>query len=415
METWDVVVAGAGAAGVFGALRCLELAPSARVLVLEKGPRPLTKVGISGGGRCNVTHACFDPRLLVASYPRGGRELLGPFTRFGPAEMVAWLAARGVAVKAESDGRMFPISDRSDTVVETFLAAARRLGATLRTRVALTTVRPEPPGGFRLAIGGGSELQCRRLLLATGGDRRPAAYSVPAALGHTIAPPVPSLFTFKIPDPRLRGLAGVAVEKAVVAVAGTSLRQRGPVLVTHWGLSGPAVLALSSRGARDLHAARYRFDLQVSWVPALGTGPGRTETAGELLRGTAAAHGRRRVHAHVPVDLPRRLWSALVAGAGVPGDRVYADLTRDERRALAAELTAGSYAVTGVSTHKEEFVTCGGVVLKEVDFRSMESRVQPGLHLAGEVLDIDALTGGYNLQAAWTTGWIAGEAMARAI
>ncbi len=403
-----VVVAGGGPAGVFAAIRCRELAPRLPVLVLEKGPRPLAKLAVSGGGRCNVTHACFDPRELAARYPRGGRELPGPLARFGPAETVAWFAGRGVALKTEPDGRMFPETDSARTVVDCLLAEARRLGVRLRTCCALSAAR-SVPGGLALILGDGAELACDRLLIATGGARSARDTVLPASLGHTVREPVPSLFGFRIPDPLLAGLAGTTVPDVILAIAGGRLRQRGAVLVTHEGLSGPAALLLSSWGARELHARGHRFELDVAWL-----GTPATETVRERLRGEVAAAGRRRVGSRPPAwaPLPRRLWSALVARAQVPAGTTWADLTRTGRDRLAAELTRCRLAVSGRASFRDEFVTCGGVDLSEVDFRTMASRLVPGLHLAGEALDIDGPTGGYNLQAAWTTGRLAGAGLA---
>jgi hypothetical protein len=375
--------------------------------VLEKGREVLTKVAISGGGRCNVTHACFEPRELAERYPRGARELLGPFTRFGPTETAAWFQAHGVALKTEADGRMFPTTDRSTTVVQALRRAAERAGVTVRTRAEVRAIAAAPGGGFRVSLRGGGAVECERILLAPGGQRRPEGYELAAALGQAIVPPVPSLFTFRIADPRLRELAGVTVERVAISIAGTALRHVGALLVTHTGLSGPAVLGLSAWGARELHARGHRFEVTVAWREDL-----TDENAAALVADQIDRHPRRRVHGHAPLPLPRRLWTALAAGADVLPERTYATLTRNERRRLVFDLARTKFAVAGVSPHKEEFVTCGGVALPEVDFRTMASRIVPGLFFAGEYLDIDGLTGGYNLQAAWTTGWIAGAGLA---
>ncbi len=371
----------------------------------EAAPRPLAKVRISGGGRCNVTHACFEPQELVLGYPRGARELLGPFHRWQPRDTVAWFAERGVELKTEEDKRMFPVTDDSATVVDCLLGAAERAGVRLRTRTAVEAARTAP-GGFEVRLGTGETVACERLLLATGGGRESAGLAIARSLGHAVEPPVPSLFTFHIDDPRLRGLEGISVPDASAALAGTKLAARGPALVTHWGLSGPAILRLSAWGARELAARDYRFTLTLAWRAGLSPDQARAE-----LAAARTAHPKRQVSGWNPFGLPARLWERL-ACAAAPAGALWGGASNAALQALAAEVTAGSYAVAGKSLNKEEFVTCGGVRLGEVDFRTMQSRLVPGLFLAGEVLDIDGVTGGFNLQSAWTTGRIAGLAMA---
>ncbi len=365
---------------------------------------------ISGGGRCNVTHACFEPRDLVLGYPRGGRELLGPFHVWQPRETAAWFADRGVRLKTEADGRMFPVTDLSATVVDCLLGAADRAGVRVRTRAGLLSAGRGGPAelAFLARLATGEILPCDRLLLATGGGRSSAGLAVAQSLGHAIEPPVPSLFTFHIDDHRLRGLEGLSVPDAAVAMPAKRLASRGPLLVTHGGLSGPAILKLSAWGARELAACDYRFEISVEWSAGLNAARARDE-----LRTGRAAHPRKQVPSWNPFLLPRRLWERLVDAAGIPAETVWASISNEGMRALAAQLTACRFAVAGKSLNKEEFVTCGGVRLAEVDFKTMESKLVPGLHFAGEVLDIDGLTGGFNLQAAWTTGRIAGLALAR--
>lgn len=410
-----IVVVGAGPAGLFGAITAREQAPHLPVIVCERSGRALAKVLVSGGGRCNVTHACFDAKELATRYPRGGRELRGPLTRFGPAETVAWFAARGVALKTEPDGRMFPVTDDARTVAGALLDAAREAGVELRLRQGVRALRPSEGGGFAVELEGGGELAATRVLLASGGRTSRGdgggidGHALAAALGHAIVPPVPSLFSLDCDAAWLTALAGVAVAKATVTVGEgrASVQRRGPVLVTHRGLSGPAVLVLSAWAARMLHDCGYRTQLRVDWLPGLPA-----DGTGALLQEWARGHGRQEIAAVGPGGLPRRLWAALVAQAGIAdGDR-WGDLGRETRRSLAALLRGTCLETTGQSTHKEEFVTCGGVDLRGVDFRTMESRVAPGLHLAGEVLDIDGVTGGFNFQACWTTGRLAGLALA---
>jgi predicted Rossmann fold flavoprotein len=408
MPKKHIVVVGGGAAGFFGAIKAAEDAPGAKVLLLEKSPELLAKVTLSGGGRCNVTHHCFDVDRLVRNYPRGSRELLGPFHRFQPRDTVQWFESRGVKLKVEADGRMFPVTDRSSSIVDALQRAVRQAGVVIRTSCGLRELTKHPEGGFRLRLTDGSELNCDRLLLATGGNKNTAGYGLAASVGHTIEPPVPSLFTFHINDPSLHALAGIAVPEAQVTAPDLRLVQNGPLLITHWGLSGPAVLKLSAWGARAMAECDYAFALQVMWQR------GPRDAMAQTLSAWRTRQAARTVVSGGPLEVPVRLWAWLSQRAGVEADRVWSRLTKEQERRLVEEITACRLEVTGKSTFKEEFVTCGGVRLNEVDFKTMESRVCPGLHLAGEVLNIDAVTGGFNFQAAWTTGWLAGQAMAGA-
>lgn len=410
-------VVGGGAAGFFAAIACAEkLGAAGDVTLLEATAHPLAKVRVSGGGRCNVTHACFEPRELVKRYPRGGRELLGAFHRWQPRDTIAWFAERGVELKTEEDGRMFPVTDDSATIADCLIQAAERAGVKIVTSLGVRTAegRPAPGAGrealpplFHLTLTDDRSLTCDRLLLATGGNRSSAGLTIAEKLGHTIVPPVPSLFTFHIDDKRLEGLSGVSVENATAAVGDTKLRESGPLLITHWGLSGPAILKLSAWGARELAAMKYEFPLIVNFAAP--------HTRDSLVRELAAvreAHPRKQIAPWSPLPMPQRLWERLVTSAGVAATAPWAQVGNLALGALAARLTAAEFQVVGKSLFKEEFVTCGGVRLREVDFRTMESRVCPGLHFAGEVLDVDGVTGGFNFQAAWTTGWLAGQAMA---
>jgi predicted Rossmann fold flavoprotein len=405
-----LIVIGGGPAGFFGALRAREVAPEQPVVLLEKSGQVLRKVAVSGGGRCNVTHACFDPRELVSRYPRGGRELRGPLHAFGPAATVAWFAARGVELKTEVDGRMFPVTDASATIVDCLQAAARTHGVDVQTRQPVRGLT-RSENGFAVHLADDTVLNARAVLLASGGQTSgggSSGYDLAAGLGHQIIPPVPSLFTFKIDDPVLEDLAGVAVPQAQVTVLGAKkLRETGPVLVTHWGLSGPAVLRLSAWGARHLHERDHKIEVAVNWCPDRDTAQ-----VDALLQDATRSQGKQQVYRHGPLGLPKRLWQALVRTAGIDEQRRWADLSRTQRRDLTGRVTHCVFQVTGTATNKEEFVTCGGVALPEVDFKTMASRVCPGLFLAGEVLDIDGITGGYNFQSCWTTGWLAGQGLA---
>ncbi|MCB1232296.1 MAG: NAD(P)/FAD-dependent oxidoreductase [Verrucomicrobiae bacterium] len=406
---FDLVVIGGGAAGFFGAITAAEAFPGLRVVILEKAPTVLGKVKISGGGRCNVTHACFDPRELVERYPRGGRSLIGPFHHWGPRDTLGWFESRGVSLKTEADGRMFPVTDDSQTIIDCLSQAAEEAGVKTWTRCEVVAAAPNPQNEtWRIELADAPAIETRSLLLATGGIRSGIGARIAADAGHRIEPAAPSLFTFKISgDPRLTDLAGVSVGDAIVSVPGTKLRERGPVLITHWGLSGPGILKLSAWGARELQARDYRFEAVVNW-----TGLGSVETIADQLRDHREKNPRATVAGRPAFGIPSRLWQRLAAFAKIRDDQRWAQLTREEHLRLAETLGGSVFAVTGKSTHRDEFVTCGGVALKEVDFRTMESRLAPGLYFAGEVLDIDGVTGGFNFQAAWTTGRIAGEAIA---
>lgn len=405
-----ILVIGGGAAGFFGAITAARSAADVRVYLYEATAHPLAKVRVSGGGRCNVTHACYDVKALMSRYPRGGRELLGAFTRFGPRETVAWFADRGVELKTEEDGRMFPVTDDSATIVGALRQAADQAGVSLFTSMGVRALRfIDGEVGFEATFTDGSVARFDRVLIATGGNKGSAGHSIAAGLGHSIEAPVPSLFTFHIEDARLIGLEGLSVPTAATSVVGTKLADGGPLLVTHWGLSGPAVLKLSAWGARELAQRDYRFTLRVSWNGQ------SVEKALEKLNAWKVANPRKQVITLNPFALPSRLWERLVgAVSGMEPTAQWAGVGKAAIQSLAAQVGASEFAVEGKSLNKEEFVTCGGVRLKEVDFRRMESRITPGLHFAGEVLDIDGVTGGFNFQAAWTTGWLAGRAMAGA-
>ncbi|MCB9080722.1 MAG: NAD(P)/FAD-dependent oxidoreductase [Lewinellaceae bacterium] len=401
-----IIVIGGGAAGFFGAIRAAECDPTAEVIILERGREVLQKVRVSGGGRCNVTHACFVPRDLAKNYPRGERELLGPFNRFACGDTLDWFAKRGVETKAEADGRIFPITDSSETIIECLLRAAQQAGVSVKLHQRVDRLEPPKEPGAPWRIGTPDRTwQADRVLLTSGSN--PAIWKALGAMGHTIIPPVPSLFTFNCKDIRLRELLGVSVDFAEVTVKEIPpLQAAGPLLITHWGFSGPGILRLSAWGARLLAERQYRFTLVVNWLASTPA------EAYEELMFLKNSQGKRQVAAHAFGNLPQRLWRKLVTAAAIPAERRWADMTKHEGLALAQELTQGHYAINGKSTFKEEFVTAGGIDLKEVNFKRFESKLFPGLYFAGEVLDIDAITGGFNFQAAWTGGYIAGEAMA---
>ncbi|MEL6354391.1 MAG: NAD(P)/FAD-dependent oxidoreductase [Cyanobacteria bacterium J06627_28] len=407
-----VAVVGGGAAGFFGAIAAATANPQARVTLYEAGPQPLAKVRISGGGRCNVTHHCFDPAQLVQSYPRGGKALRGAFSRFQPKDTVEWFTQRGVKLKTEADGRMFPVTDDSGTIVNCLSRAAEKAGVQIKVRSPITRVEKETDT-FALTLKFGSTLRCDRLLLTSGSS--PIGHRIAQSLGHQLAPPVPSLFTFNVADKRLHQLSGVAVDPVNVRlkIEGASkkelnpLVQTGPLLVTHWGLSGPAVLKLSAWGARLLHGQKYRASLMVNWLPSLSQEQVRRE-----LQQVKADNGKKAIATYSPyANISKRLWQYLLSRIEIDLLLTWANLSKKQLNRLVQELTCGSYEIVGKGAFKDEFVTCGGVRLKEVNFKTMESRQCAGLYLAGEILDIDGITGGFNFQSAWTTGWLAGQAM----
>lgn len=418
-----VVVIGGGAAGFFGAITCAETYPRSHVILLEASPQVLTKVRISGGGRCNVTHACFDPAALIQNYPRGHKALRGSFSRFQPRHTVAWFEDRGVQLKTESDGRMFPITDSSETIADCLIQSAQTAGVQIRTRspvIGLSVSSLELGSQFQIQFKQGEILTADRILLATGSSS--LGYRLARSLGHTIVDPVPSLFTFNVTDPRLQDLMGISVQSVGLKLqinentkhptkrSGSSrsqgLQQTGPLLITHWGLSGPAVLKLSAWGARILQSLRYQAPLQVNWIPAHNP-----DSLRQLFQSIRTTSPQKSVIAHSPVDLPTRLWRSLLNYVQISDQTRWAEVSNKALHALIQELTQGIYHIRGKGIFKEEFVTCGGVDLKEVEFKTMQSRCCPGLFLAGEILDIDGVTGGFNFQSAWTTGWLAGHAI----
>ena len=415
---WTLVVAGGGPAGFMAAIAAAE-AGLERVLLLESTPEPLGKVLISGGGRCNVTHACWDPRELVGHYPRGGKALRGPFSRFACGDAVAWFADHGLELVEEDDGRLFPRSNRSSSVIAVLRGAAERAGVVLRTHSALQRAEALPEGGFLLGLrtpeGVDQPLRCARLVLATGSH--PSGRRLAAGLGHTLVPPVPSLFTLAFRPNPLLALAGVSMDPVGLelevppdAAPGRPerFRQQGPVLITHWGLSGPATLRLTAFAARALHHCGYRGTIRVDWSGGRSQ-PQLEQLFAECRRDQAK---RQLNNARPWPALSRRLWQHLLDQQGVEAERRWADLGKRQQQGLIESLRRSSYAVAGRGPFGEEFVTAGGVPLGEVNLATMESRLTPGLYLAGELLDVDGITGGFNFQHCWSSGWLAGQAIA---
>ena len=400
---FDLIVVGGGAAGFFAAITCAENSGKS-VLILEKTSQLLHKVKISGGGRCNVTHDCFEPRELSRNYPRGEKALIGPFHGFGPSETVEWFTSRGVRLKTEADGRMFPDTDSSQTIIDTLLSAADAAGVRIRTSEGVSSVS-KVERGFELTTDAGKTYTAQNVLLATGGTRFAAGAKLATSLGHSLQPATPSLFTFKIKDPRIEDLLGLSVSPAEVGIQQSKLKSRGPVLITHWGMSGPGILKISAWGARELAERKYQFDISVNWLPDVDPAA--------VIADKRRSEAKRQLSSRSPFDsIPKRLWVRLLAAAEISDSTTWAQLTKAHTTQLLSQLTSATFAVNGKSTNKDEFVTCGGVSLDEIDFRTMESKLVPGLYFAGEVVDVDGVTGGFNFQNAWTGGFHAGTAIA---
>jgi len=397
-----LIVVGAGAAGYFAAIRHKDCYPDHEVVLLEKAGAGLAKVKVSGGGRCNVTHGCFDARELVDRYPRGAKALIGPFRQFQPRDTMTWFEARGVALKIEKDGRVFPTSDSSQSIIDVLVGEADCLGVNRVMHRSVTQVMKSESGRF-VVVTDLAILDADAVILATGSSRD--GYQLAEGLGHTIQSPVPSLFTFKIEDSALWAISGVAVPSAVVTLGGrTQRRETGPVLVTHWGFSGPSIIKLSAWGARDLAVAEYCLPLTIRWLSTA------TEEQANRVILDLQGQSKKQVGSRSIFDeIPTRLWQYLVHKSVGKLDTPWNETGKRIRHSLVEALLRDRYEIVGKGVFKDEFVTCGGVTLDEVNFKTMESRICPGLYFAGEVLDIDGITGGFNFQNAWTTGWIAGS------
>jgi predicted Rossmann fold flavoprotein len=401
---YDIIVVGGGAAGFFAAINTAEKKTGLRIAILERGRDVLQKVKVSGGGRCNVTHACFEPSKLVKYYPRGENELLEPFKRFNPTHTVEWFESRGVKIKKEADGRMFPVSDSSQSIIDCLLEAAQRNNIEVITnaRVEHFEYLKTNTSNWKLRVSGDRLLQSQKLMISTGSDN--AIWNLLEKLKINIIQPVPSLFTFNIKDERLSDLMGLSVPNAIIKIQKTNFESNGPTLITHWGLSGPGILKLSSWTARDLNAANYKFGIQVNWL-----GNKDIEFVKAFLHNQINAQSKKNVMANAELGLPIRLWKSLCKAAQIGEFQKWAETGKKHIQRLTEQLTASTFEVNGKSTFKEEFVTAGGVDLSEIDFESFSLKKYPNLFLAGEVLNIDAITGGFNFQAAWTGGWIAAQ------
>ena len=397
-----VAVIGGGAAGFFAAFSVVEHHPGASVVIIEKTSKLLSKVRISGGGRCNVTNACFSESKLSKSYPRGEKQMKKLFSQFQAKDTVEWFEKRGVELKAEADNRMFPITDNSGTIINCFMREAEKIGVEILLQSSVEKIK-SVKDGYDLHFNGGKQF-FDKVIIATGGSPKASGFDWLQKMGHSIAEPVPSLFTFNIPGNPIRKLMGLVVEEATVRIQGTKLNYTGPVLMTHWGMSGPAVLKLSAWGARLLAEKDYQFNIQVNWVSIKSE-----EEANELLdREFPSLRKKKMINAN-PFKLPNRMWEFLLRKVGVDKDSVWFELSKKNRNKLLNVLLNDVYEVKGKTTFKEEFVTCGGVNRVDINMQTMESRVCENLYFAGEVIDVDGITGGFNFQAAWTTGYVAGK------
>lgn len=403
MNAFDLIVIGGGAAGFYGAIQAAEIHAGLRILILEKSHKLLSKVRISGGGRCNVTHHCFDPVKLSHHYPRGEKTLRPVFKRYDASKTVAWFDAKGVKLKREDDGRMFPQTDNSQTIIDCFLDQAQRLNIRVQTGEGVEAVTPKGES-FEITTSTGVVYFARKVLVATGGSPKTEAYNFIRMLGHTIVAPIPSLFTFNDSEKKFADLMGVSVPDAEVRIATTKFRNRGPLLVTHWGLSGPAVIRLSAWAAEYLYTVHYHFTALVSWI-----GPASEEGIREFLQAQKGLRGKQKIYSNPLYDLPLRLWVRLCELAEIPADKIWGEVAQKSLNRLLEQLIKCPFSIKGKTTFKEEFVTCGGVELNEVDPSTMESRIVPGVYFAGEVLNIDGETGGFNFQAAWSTAFLAAE------
>lgn len=404
----NIIVIGGGAAGFFAALSCKKHHPEFSVNILEKSDKLLAKVKVSGGGRCNVTHACFENNQLSKFYPRGGKQLKKSFYQFSTKDTVQWFESRGVKLSTETDNRMFPVSDNSQTIIDCLINEANKLGVVIQKGILISEIRKNI-NGF-LIISNGKEIHADKIIIASGGSPKIEGFNWLKHLGHTIISPVPSLFTFNMPREPIKKLMGVVVNPVSIKIKGVrmqnfaSLQSEGALLITHWGMSGPAVLSLSAWGARELNAMHYKFEVLVNWL-----GNKNEQQIRDWLDIELKSIGKRQVGNKNPFQLPTRLWLFFLEKNEIFPETTWNQLKKKSLNKLLNTLVNDSYKVEGKTTFKEEFVTCGGVALDEISFETMESKICPGIYFAGEVLDIDAVTGGFNFQAAWTTGFIAGK------
>jgi predicted Rossmann fold flavoprotein len=398
---YDIIIVGGGAAGFFTAINIVENNPKLKVAILERGQSVLEKVRISGGGRCNVTHACFVPNDLVKFYPRGEKELRGPFHQFCSGDTIDWFEKHGIELKIEDDGRMFPVSDNSQTIIDCFLLATQKFGIQVLTGQSVHSIYKA--NDYWKVETNHEQFLCEKLIMTTGSN--PKIWEMLSNLGHSIVSPVPSLFTFNIKDSRIKDLMGLSAF-AKVKVKDSKLEATGPLLITHWGMSGPGILRLSAWGARELFEKKYQFIIQVNWLNDIVF-----EEAIDALKNLKQEHAKKTVSKKSPFEFPNRLWESLVLASAISEEVKWSDLTKKQLTDLSNQLTKGEFQVNGKSTFKEEFVTAGGIDLKEINFKTMESKLLENLYFAGEIVNIDAITGGFNFQNAWTSGFVVAKSV----
>ncbi|RIV34656.1 NAD(P)/FAD-dependent oxidoreductase [Flagellimonas lutimaris] len=419
---FDVIIVGGGAAGFYAAIQIAGLSPELKIAIFERGKTVLSKVKVSGGGRCNVTHGEFLPKELATNYPRGEKELLGPFHKYAPMDVMAFFEEKGVPLKIEEDGRVFPKSDSSQSIIDCLVGEADRLGVQVLKNSSVKAINKTDDGWQVTTMN--KHYQTIKLMLATGSN--PKIWKQLENLGHHIISPVPSLFTFNINDERIQGIQGLSAYAAVEVMpkktfntdkTALNLKSKvkddavlyadGPLLITHWGLSGPAILKLSAWGANILNDYNYAFKIKVNWLPEYSTA-----SMEAYLKELKAIEAKKTVVRTNVTELPKRLWMRLVEAANIEPDERWGDINKEQLQALAEQLTSSSFKVEGKSTFKEEFVTAGGVDLKEINFKTFESKLHPNLYFAGEIINVDAITGGFNFQNAWTGAYIAAQAIA---
>lgn len=405
MSSKKIIVVGGGAAGFFSAINIALLHPKYQITILEKTNKLLSKVKVSGGGRCNVTHNCFDNMELVKNYPRGNKELLQVFAQFNVSDTIEWFNKQGIELKTEADGRMFPASNSSQTIIDCFLNLAKKHNIQIKTQCEVFSIKKT--GGTFLLKTNQQEFEVDTVVCSMGGHNKSDAYFLIKNLGHTIEQPIPSLFTINLPEETIKKeLQGISVKQAEVKIANSKLKYNGPVLITHWGLSGPAVLKLSSFAAKEFYESEYIANILINWIYPL-----KINEAEQTLKQVQKEKHKALPHTTPNFDLPKRLWEYLCVNSGIDNTKPWVELTNKSINKLCENLCNSSFKMKGKTTFKEEFVSCGGVNLKEVDFKTMQSKLIPGLFFCGEVLNIDGITGGFNFQSAWSTAWICAKSL----
>lgn len=403
MKKINVGIIGGGAAGFFSAVEIMSLNPECSVTILEKSDKILSKVKVSGGGRCNLSNATFDVEELIKNYPRGNKELKSIFHKFGPADTIEWFESKGIKLKTEKDNRIFPLSNKSDTIIDFFIRQVNKHKIEIIKNYSVKEIR-KTGNEFKINTESRFSLSFDKLIVATGGNQNREFYSMFENLGHTIIPPVPSLFTFNIDKHPLKGLEGISLENVLLKINNTKLNSSGAILITHWGFSGPAVLKLSAFGAGIINSMNYDFKLEINWIPAF-------KDVKKTLSGIKLNFLSQKISSHSHFNLPVRLWKKIISLAGINDELKWTEISKEKLQKLEQALTECTFHVKGKTTFKEEFVTAGGIALKEINFKTMESKICKGLFFAGEVLDIDGITGGFNFQSCWSTAYIASKSI----